>query len=281
VSNWIIDDDGEITHFYSQRLRSKLHVGLLQEQDHIPLLRNLGFIGLRQAPQGVFVTLRPLTVSRVAFVGLAYWIHDESPERLLLAPLDAGHCLEFYASGAQGLDRIQALIEEHQRGATGRLRRQSLALEAMPASLLPAFDVWRLSGAACEYASLAQLLERELGGKYLLAEPDFDGARFIIRDAGSGLHIPDPTWAMKQRGRSIADAPDKAYGQWATEAYRTAFTGGTPQLDRIEASVRWTQAGLFQHRYTRLILPVVCHDRPMLLAVNNSAGGIRRHFKAA
>ena len=227
MSGWIIDDDGEITHFHSQRLRSKLHVGLLQEQDHIPLLRNLGFIGLRQSPQGVFVTLRPLTVSPVAFAALAYWLHDQSPERLLLTLLDAEHCLEFYASGARGLARIEALIDEHQSGAPGRLRRQSLALEAIPASLQPAFDVWRLSGAACEYASLAELLQRRLGGKYLLAEPDFDAARFIIREAGPGLHIPDPTWAIKQRGRSIADAPDKAYGQWASETYRTAFTGGS------------------------------------------------------
>jgi len=281
VSSWIIDDDGEILHFHSQRLRTKLRVRFLQQQDHIPLLRNLGFIGLREARQGAYVTLRPLTASRVAFASLAYWLHDQSPERLLLAPLEASRCIEFFASSQQCLDRIEELMEQYQQGATRRLFRQSLALESMPAVLRLAFEAWRISGAASEFASLSHVLERELGGKYLLAEPDLDGARFIIQEAGRGLHIPDQSWAIKQRGRSIADAPDKAYGHWATEAYRNAFASGRPKLDHVEASVRWSQTAQFQHRYTRLILPVVSEGRSMLLAVNNSAGGVRRHFKAA
>ena len=45
MSSWVIDDDGEILHFFSPRLRTKLHIRVLQAEDRLPLLRNLGFIG--------------------------------------------------------------------------------------------------------------------------------------------------------------------------------------------------------------------------------------------
>ena len=279
VGWWVIDDEGEISHYFSQRLRSKLRVRFLHEQDHIPLLRNLGFIGFRRSEQGILVTFRPTKVSSVAFAALAYLVHDAAPERFLLNALDAGLCPELYPSTALGLARIETLIEEHQ--SIGGLYRDALAFEAMPTSLRPAFDVWRVAAASSQYSALGEVLEGALGGRYLLAEPDLDGARIIIRSAGSGLHIPDAAWAKAQQGRPISDAPDKTYGRWTSEAYRTALASGKPQLDHIRASIRWSQTDYFQHRYTRLILPVIYRGRAMLLAVNNSTGGIRRHVEAA
>lgn len=278
MSRWIIDGDGEVLHLYSPRLRSKLHVRTLLEQDHVPLLRNLGYIGLHQTAQGTSISLRPATVSPVALAALSYWIYDHAPARLLLAILEPGHCLELYSCLARALARIEALFDACQ----GRLfHRRGLSLDQVPAPLEDVFAAWRVAGPASDFAELQVLLQREPAGRYLLSQPDIDAGRFVIREAGVGLLIPDPAWASSQLGRSIADVPDKAYGRWASEVYQTVLARSAPQLDHIEAKIYWPRIGRLQHRYTRLILPVRDRGRPMLLTVNYSPGGVGGRLEAA
>lgn len=276
---WLIDDEGEILHFFSPRLRNKLRVKTLHEQDHLPLLRNLGFIGLQEGKQGASISFRPSTVSPVALATLSYWVKDSVPSRLLLVVLEPGHCPEIHSPIGLGLARIGALIDAYRRDDL--FRRQAVSPSAIPASLAQVFSAWRVCGAASEFSSLRNLLEHEPAGRYLLVQPDVEGGRFVIQQTGAGLRVPDPGWAKVQVGRSIAETPDKAYGEWVSEAYQSALRQDTPQLDHVEAKIYWPRLGRLQHRYDRLILPVRDRGRPMLLSVNNSPGGIRGHFEAA
>jgi hypothetical protein len=279
VSSWIIDDDGEVLHFFSPRLRNKLRIRVLQTQDRLPLLRNLGFIGLRERPQGTTISFRPSTVSPVAVASLSYWLNDHAPSRFLLMVLEQGQCLELYSSLGKSLERIDELINAFRRGDFFRQHRVSP--RAVPASLGQVFSAWRVSGAASDFASLQNLLEREPAGQYLLVRPDLEAGRFIIEQTGSGLRIPDPAWAKAQIGRSVAEAPDKAYGQWVTQAYKSVLMQNLPQLDHIDAKIYWPRLGRLHHRYDRLLLPVRDRGQPMLLSINNSAGGVRGDVEAA
>jgi hypothetical protein len=279
VSSWIIDDDGEILHFHSQRLRTKLRVRFLQQQDHVPLLRNLGFIGIRETPHGASISFRPSTVGPVAVASLSYWLNDTAPSRFLLTVLEKGHCVELHASLADCLGRINQLIDDFRRDDL--FRQRDVSPDSIPASLAEVFSAWKVSGGTSDFASLRSLLGREPAGQYLLVRPDHEGGRFIIEQTGSGLRIPDPAWAKAQIGRSIADAPDKAYGQWVTEAYKSVLVRDRPQLDHIEAKIYWPRLGRLHHRYDRLLLPVRDRGRPMLLSINNSSGGVRGDIEAA
>ena len=153
---WVIDDEGEVLHFSSPRLRSKLRVRTLHEQDRLALLRNLGFIGLREGSQGASVSFRPATVSPVALATLSYWLNDFAPSRLLLIVLEPGHCLELYSSIGRGLARIDALIKTYR--CDSFFRRQAVSPSAVPASLAQVLAAWRISGAASDFASLRNLL---------------------------------------------------------------------------------------------------------------------------
>jgi hypothetical protein len=279
VSSWIIDDDGEILHFHSQRLRTKLRVRFLQQQDHIPLLRNLGFIGLRATPHGACISFRPSTVGHVAVASLSYWLNDTAPSRFLLTVLEKGYCVELHASLADCLERINGLIDDFRRDALFHQRDVSPA--RVPASLAEVFSAWKASAGRCDFTSLRSLLEREPAGQYLLVRPDKECGRFIIEQTGSGLRIPDPAWAKAQIGRSIADVPDKAYGHWVTEAYKSVLIQDRPQLGHIDAKIYWPRLGRLHHRYDRLLLPVRDRGMPMLLSINNSSGGVRGDVEAA
>ena len=217
----VIDDDGEVLHYFSPRLRNKLRVRTLHEQDRLPLLRNLGFIGLREGLQGASVSFRPSTVSPVALAALGYWLKDHAPSRLLLIILEPGHCHELYSSLDRGWARIDALTNAYQRD--NFFCRQTVSPSAIPTPLAQVFSAWKDSGAASDFASLRSLLEHEHAGQYLLVQPDVECARFIIRQVGAGLRIPDPAWANIQVGRSIVEVPDTAYGQWVSEAYKSAL----------------------------------------------------------
>jgi hypothetical protein len=279
VSSWVIDDDGEILHFFSPRLRTKLHIRVLQAEDRQPLLRNLGFIGVRKTPQGVSISFRPSTVAPVAVASLSYWLNDTVPSRFLLTVLEQGHCIELHSSLAECLERISQLVDQFRRN--GFFGQRRVAPDIIPTSLAQVFSAWKVLGDASDFASLRSLLEREPAGRYLLVRPDQEGGRFIIQQTGSGLRIPDPAWAKAQIGRSIADVPDKAYGQWVTHAYKSVFVQGRPQLDHIDAKIYWPRLGRLHHRYDRLLLPVRDRGQPVLLSINNSSGGVRGDVEAA
>jgi hypothetical protein len=276
---WIIDDEGEVLDFFSSRLRNKLRVKTLLEQDHVPLLRNLGFIALREMPHGTSVSFRPATVSPIAFASLCYWLSDRVPSRLLLVVLEPGHSLELYSCLHEGLTRIEELMEAYRHDRL--FQRCAVLPNAIAAPLAQVLAAWRVSGAASDFGSLRDVLEREPAGQYLLVQPDQEAGRLIIERTGAGLRIPDPAWARVQIGRPIADMPDTAYGQWVSEDYKSALQTGEPRLDHVEAKIYWPRLGRLQHRYDRLILPVQDRGRGVLLSVNNSAGGVRGDIKAA
>lgn len=279
VSSWIIDDDGEILHFFSPRLRKKLRIRILQTEDRLPLLRNLGFIGVRETPQGASISFRPSTVGPVAVASLSYWLNDAAPSRFLLTVLEQGHCVELYASLTDCLERINRLIDDFRRD--DHFRQRSVSPAIIPASLAQVFAAWKASCGASDFASLRDSLEREPAGQYLLVRPDLEGGRFIIERTGSGLRIPDPAWAKAQIGKSIADAPDQAYGRWVTRSYKAVLDQGRPQLDHVDARIYWPRLGRLHHRYDRLLLPVRDRGLPMLLSINNSSGGVRGDVEAA
>jgi hypothetical protein len=283
MSRWIITDEGELFHYSSPILRGKLFVRSLQEQDFVPLLRNLGFIGLQQGPRGIGINFRPTTVSPAALAALGYWMCDHLPTRLWLIILEPGQCVELYTSIGRALERIETLMDER-RGAAARgsFSKEPIALKAMPTSALGSlFVAWRRFGPGSEFSSLRELLRLQLADRYVLLRPDTEAARFVIADAGTGLRIPDANWARAQIGHPVTDMPDKAYGEWVSETFRSVLVAGEPQLDAVEAKIFWPRTGRVLRRYSRLILPVQDGGCARLLSANEPAGGINGRLEAA
>ena len=190
-----------------------------------------------------------------------------------------GRGIELHSPLGRGLARIEALTDAYRRDCF--FRRHAISPNVDPPPLAQVFSAWKVRGTASDFASLRHVLEREPAGQYLLVQPDMEGGRFVIEETGAGLRIPDPGWARAQIGRPIAEAPDTAYGRWVSEDYKFVHLQGRPRLDHVEAKIYWPRLGRLQHRYDRLILPVQHRGRPMLLSVNNSAGGVRGDVKAA
>ena len=282
MSRWVITHEGELFHYWSPILRGKLFSRSLQEQDFVPLLRNLGFIGLQQGPRGIGINFRPATISPVALAALGYWMCDHSPTRLWLTILEPGQCVELYTSIGRALERIEALIDEHHGAARNSFFKKPIALGAMPTPALGSlFAAWKRSGSDSDFSSLRELLRHELADRYVLLRPDTEAARFVIADAGTGLRIPDANWAKAQVGHPVTDMPDKAYGEWVSETFRSVLVAGKPQLDRVEAKIYWPRTGRVLRRYTRLILPVQDHGYSRLLSANEPASGIDGRLEAA
>jgi hypothetical protein len=280
VHRQIIDDEGEIFDSLSRRLQLKLYDYRVQEDDGLPLLRNLGFIDLRQHAGGVLVSFRPRTVSQVAFVALNYWLWDNPPSRIILRILEDGICDEMHSSRIAAVRRMQALIDDHQRPASGLFQKEAVSLEQLPAgsALHRALQTWQGLGAARKWHQYW----RHLTPRFVLLKPDADAGSLVIQAAGPGLRIPDRSWAYNQVGRRMNDLPDQAYGRWVCDSYRSVLARREPQLEAVDAMIDWPRNGRVRSEYVRLILPVLDDDGAMaLLGVSDTTDGLDRDRNAA
>jgi len=116
---------------------------------------------------------------------------------------------------------------------------------------------WRMSFGSFDptvisFAIKHQLLSRMmiLGVKSRMTDPVF---RFI----GDGFKWLETEYQFNGIGERMENLPDKEYGRWAAEFYKSVASAGQPRYDIVRAAIQAPPTGqsLFITRYERLLLP--------------------------
>jgi hypothetical protein len=116
---------------------------------------------------------------------------------------------------------------------------------------------WRMSFGSFDptvisFAIKHQLLSRMmiLGVKSRKTDPVF---RFI----GDGFKWLETEYQFNGIGERMENLPDKEYGMWAAEFYKSVASAGQPRYDVVRAAIQARPTGqpLFITRYERLLLP--------------------------
>jgi hypothetical protein len=79
----------------------------------------------------------------------------------------------------------------------------------------------------------------------------------VFRFIGDGFNWLEADYQFYGIGESIENQPDKEYGIWVAEFYKSVARTGQPRYDIIRAAIQAqpSQPGLFMTRYERLLLP--------------------------
>mgnify|MGYP000897050339 CR=1 FL=1 len=279
----IIDDRGRISDAAGTALRDELQGWSLGAAFTDYTVRNLGFIALATTPHGLRIQMRPAVTSPTAFAALMYWLSDHPHERVILSRLDDDWRHELLGDSTSSKRRLIAVM---QQSATHRAT-DFLRAAVDPRRLRdenPLLALMRLRsefGRELDFERLSPILNEELRGRYTLISADPDLTTIRIEGVGYGFDTEANYWLGRSVGARVEDGPDRAFGQWVSEGYRTIMKTGLPALDDVDAVVEWPNVGRRRYCYRRLLLPVGTakgDDRPRLLCatLKNRSISLRR-----
>jgi hypothetical protein len=221
------------------------------------VIRNLGFVGVRQAGASCELQLRPSFASRYALSASAAWLRELAPSRVLLSSFKQDWSHELIPGFDGALRRIDDLVDTHRKERFSRLLRRTVPLDSphLNADIGQLLHHWGTMTRSEQMTAAQFQLTARLGNRHLLVEADRDtgGMRFVR--IGDGLYKAEESWRAQAAGKPVQDQPDPVYGQWLAETYRRVIDTFMPVAEDVDATVEWPTLGRSRLRYKRLIIP--------------------------
>jgi hypothetical protein len=226
-------------------------------------VKNLGFVKFQIIDQSVIeIELHPHTVelpallavqqqlltSTVKLFRIKYFTTSWQSEILSAPDLTVSRLSELCAPRFAPADKDRFLVEPQD---------YSKLYESGDGPLHLLAQKWRMSfghfdPTVISFAIKQQLLSRMMifGVKPDLSDPVF---RFI----GDGFRWLETDYQFHGIGERVENQPDKDYGGWVSDFYKSVARSGQPRLDHVTAAIQAApgQRRLFTTRYERLLLP--------------------------
>jgi hypothetical protein len=124
--------------------------------------------------------------------------------------------------------------------------------------LRPLAQKWRISFAHFDPSVISLAVTHQLLSRLMIAGIKSRESEPAWRFIGNEHKWIGSIYQLHGVGESVANMPDKDYGAWATEYYKTVAYSGQPRYDLITGAVRYedeTGRPRRKHRYERLMLP--------------------------
>jgi hypothetical protein len=261
MSNWLIDDRGNLQDPLSARLRMSLNAGQLAQEFPDYVMRNLGFIGLHDHNNAAHLKLRPAVVSPVAFAALMYWLADRKPQRIMLSTLDGTWSHQVIGSHAAAMPKLANLIASAQNQRANDLLRRprtpgSLAPDSPFRALLAAQERLVLAFNRDQLGAVLHEIDGRMRGRYTMTTSDANMQNMVLQRVGQGHEETANFWLTRALGYRIQDFPDVALGKWMADTYTSTLETGVARLDDIDATIEWPGLTRSRYAYQRLLLPL-------------------------
>ena len=231
------------------------------------VVRNLGYVAVSETETMARIRMRPSIVSPVAFSALLYWLHDRPKDRFVLSFLESEWSHEVLGGRDDVIRKLIQRVDARGSEREGDFLQVPRGLHTLPASspLRAVLTIWSEMEGVYDGERLHPLLERALGGRFVLVEGRSGASNLVIKDIGSGLRKPAQHWLARSIGLRVEDQPDYAYGKWVAGSYRDVLNSGEPDLGDVDAVISWPQASRQSFRYRRLLLPFKTNENSAIL----------------
>ena len=226
-------------------------------------IRNLGFIKFQILGGSVVeVELHPRNVQLPALLAVQQQLLSSRVRLFRIKYLDMEWKSEILSSADLTITRLSELctpdfIEPYSERFTSSKQDYGILLRDGDNPLSPIMQKWRTSfgyfdPTLISFAIRHKLLSRMMivGIKSRNSDPRF---RFI----GDGFRWLEDDYQYIGIGERIENQPDKEYGAWVAEFYKSVASTGQPRYDFVKAAIQLAppKKGLFVTRYERLLLP--------------------------
>ena len=217
-------------------------------------VRDLGFIEVLPAREGVQIRMRPILVSGQAATQLYFSLADLKPSRVVLVRFDDERRQwrhEICGDWRHAFGRLDALVFRNDKiPAYAAMELDQAELETHPQDgLLELHLLWERSKRRFDAAALRRL---DLDQHTMIST---GSDRVVIKQLGAQLDIYGHAWTSTASGRDISDQPDHVFAARVAANLRRCMVLDEPLFHRVEATVRRGPRTSVQLSYRRLALP--------------------------
>lgn len=256
MEGWLFDSNGEAWQQGSANLGAS-HKSLPMPELLRHAVTRLGFAHIVESPRVARLAWRPTLVTEAAFAGTLMALSSLREGRVVVSTLGTewSHriCASKLAAKNFVVEAFRSAVSEHGGPFMARRRRIESLPQGNPLGRLHA--ALTAGSVALDPVTLWVALDCNIDRRYVLLHAHGEAPLRVVL-WGSGYRTFDNRWVGAAPGALLEDQPDRAYGRWAAETYRSVVRAGQSRLDEVEASIWVPGHGRMTARYTRLVMPI-------------------------
>jgi hypothetical protein len=226
-------------------------------------VKNLGFIKFQVFDGSVIeIDLHPRNVELPALLAVQQQLLSSHVKLFRIRYFDISWRSEIMSSSEQAIARLSALCPSPAPSAsTERFfvePRDYSGLFADESSWMrPMVRKWRMSFGEFDPSVISFAIEHQMLSRLMIFGVKPRRTDPIFRFIGDGFLFLNNDYSLMGIGEKVYNQPDKDYGGWVAEFYKSVASTGQPRYDHITAAIRAdaAQPDLFVTRYERLLLP--------------------------
>lgn len=244
-------------------------------------VKNLGFIKFQVLDGSIVeIELHPRNVQLPALLAVQQQLLSSQVRLFRVKYFDTAWHSEIMISSERTISRLSELCAPtfapppRERFTTEPRDFSSLfSDEGNPLRLLA--QKWRVSFGYFDPTVISFAIDHQLLSRMMIAGVKPRTTDPVFRFIGDGFKSLDDGYPFHAIGEKIANLPDKDYGGWVAEFYKSVASTAQPRYDLVTAAIEAQPAAhqLFVTRYERLLLPWKTPSDEVLVTVASKTLG--------
>ena len=224
-------------------------------------VKNLGFIKFQMLDNAIIeIELHPQNIALPALLAVQQQLLASKVKLFRIKYLDVGWRSEILCSAEVAVARLSELCSPKFAPITKdkflvEPQDYSKLYDSEDGPLQLLAQKWRMSFGHFDPSVISFAIKQQLLSRMIIAGIRPNGGEPIFRFIGDGhANWLDTNYHVRAIGQKMRDQPDKDYGAWVSEFYKSVASTGQPRYDYVTAAIE-RQPGPFVTRYERLLLP--------------------------
>jgi hypothetical protein len=226
-------------------------------------VRNLGFVRVQTLGDSVLeIELHPSTVQLPALLAVQQQVLTSRVRLFRIKYLETTWKSEITSSAEAAVTRLSALcapafVPASSQKYVVEAKDYSVLLSNEQSRLRLMAQKWRMSFGQFTPSVISFAIEHRLLSRMMIAGITPNRTEPVFRFIGDGFNWLASDYQFYGIGEKIENLPDKEYGAWVSEFYKSVATTGQPRYDHVSAMIHAgePEANPYLTRYERLLLP--------------------------
>jgi hypothetical protein len=226
-------------------------------------VKNLGFIKIQSIDNLIIeIELHPRNVELPALLAVQQHLLSSQVKLFRIKYFDLVWHSEITCSSEQTIARLAELccpklVPQPNEKFIVEPRDYSALFDNEESQLRPMLQKWRMSFACFDSSVISLAIQHQLLSRMAIVGVKPRQPDPVFRFIGDGFKWLEHDHQLHVIGQKVEDLPDKDYGMWVAEFYKSVAAAGQPRADYVIAQMHpWPHVSQsYITRYERLLLP--------------------------
>lgn len=226
-------------------------------------VKNLGFIKFQTVDDLIIeIELHPRNVELPALLSVQQQLLSSQVKLFRIKYLDMAWHSEIMCSSERAIARLAELcspelIPQANEKFIVETRDYRTLFDDQENPFRPMLQKWRMSFAQFDSSVISLAIQHQLLSRMAIVGVRPPHTDPVFRFIGDGFRWLEHDHQLHVIGQKVEDLPDKDYGMWVSEFYKSVAITGQPRADCVTAQMHpWPRMHqTYTTRYERLLLP--------------------------